>query len=101
MQLPNGYRLNFVEFFKTHTGNITKYIGKSVTVFFVSMKYNRITIALSCKKLTKKPDKTRLKEKDTIKAENATTAQKLSFPLRISSVNVTKSAVSSGFCHIY
>ena len=27
--------------------------------------------------------------------------QKLSFPLRISSVNVTKSAVSCGFGHIY
>ena len=29
------------------------------------------------------------------------TAQKMSFPLRISSVNVTKSAVSSGSSHIY
>ena len=29
------------------------------------------------------------------------TAQKISFPLRISLVNVNKSAVSCGFVHIY
>ena len=36
---------------------------------------------------------------NVISKEN--TAQKIKFPLRVSSVNVTKSTVSCGFGHIY